>query len=136
MRIFKLLVTMAGLADFFGAIIIPLVMMGVICPDDEIESCEYDKPHGAGFSMATSVVMGVHGLICIVARFRCKHMISRFMDNENSSFDATRNSGLQQSLLQSGEYSGRAQYMPNMNLSFTSPNNYYPGYGLPISRPV
>lgn len=120
---FKFLVTVGGLVGIAGAFIIPLIMTGVTCPANQVLSCEYDKGHGEAFAAIAALVMLLHGILCIVARFMSKSINTSYFANQTEEEDinlldqvGTYQPPVFPSAMQEG-------FVPNR--SFTTPVQYH-----------
>lgn len=123
-KFFRICILIAGLVALAGAVIIPIIMFGVTCSTSENLTCDYDKPHGEGFSIALSIVLIIHGILCIVMRFRFRLIIGgdpSLRGTYDLPANMPRNYSVRESLLH-----GPA-VMSGRSLSFTSPAvNYHP----------
>lgn len=74
-KIMKFLCMAALAFDIVGAVVVPLVMYSVICPDDQIDNCEHDKPIGQAASVAAAFIMAIHAVLCILLRLQANYVV-------------------------------------------------------------
>lgn len=74
-KIMKFLCMAALAFDVVGVVVVPLVMYSVICPDDQVDNCEHDKPIGQAASVAAAFVMVIHAVLCVLLRMQAKHVV-------------------------------------------------------------
>lgn len=67
-RDIRILATTGAIFDLVGAITIPLVFYSIVCPEDELDSCEHDLPAGQGLSVAQALAMVMHGCALMILR--------------------------------------------------------------------